>query len=183
MDVGRRKVLSGVVAASAIGLSGSAAGALTREPGATDDPSTSHGPAVAKPSGLVVIASNLRISSAGRAAPTPGESPLLSAELAIEGSDITGSLHGVCLVIGSPGGVGVAAPTSIETHHFVFPDGTLVGTGTASLDDSDDHFVVLGGTGAYAGASGSYAATERHLGLGGDGSAIYRFALLPQQGS
>ncbi len=96
---------------------------------------------------------------------------------------ISGTMHGVYLVIDSPGAVGASAPTSIETHYFAFPGGTLVGSGTASLDDAEDEFVVLGGTGAFAGIRGSYGAIQRPLGLGGDGTASYQFTFLTQQGS
>ena len=170
MGVDRRKVLAGFAAASAVGVTATAADGLVVN-GVSDDATESPH------SGLVVTAVNLRLSSTGKEFLGPGERALLSAELAIEGSDVVGSLHGVYLVIGSPGMVGVAAPTSIENHYFVFPNGTLVGTGTASLDDSPDDFVVVGGTGVFAGASGSYAAVQRPLGVGGDGTATYRFAI------
>ncbi len=175
MGIARRKILSGLVATSAVGFTGSAAGALTK--------GTSSGVLEVGLSELVVNASNLRLSSAGRAAPGLGESVLLSAELEVEALGLGGSMHGVYLVIDSPGKVGASAPTSIETHYFEFPGGTLVGSGTASLDDDDDQFVVLGGTGVFAGVRGSYAATQRPLGLGGDGIANYRFTFLTQQGS
>ena len=77
-----------------------------------------------------------------------------------------------------PGRVGFAAPTSLQTHHFVLPSGTLVGTGTGSHGETADAFVVVGGTGSFSGARGTYTALQRHLGLGGDGSGTYRLDLL-----
>lgn len=176
MTIERRQVLAGVLATASLGLTAAAAEALTvNEAGNGSD-------AAVRGSIVELRATELRIAGAGRAAPGVGESTLLSAALVAEGTGARGSLHGVRQVIASSGVVGVAAPTSIETHHFVFGDGTLVGTGTTSLDDNVDNFVVLGGTGIYAGASGSYTALQSHLGLGGNGSALYRFALLPTRG-
>jgi hypothetical protein len=175
MGIGRREILSGLVATSAVGFTTTAAGALTRK--------ESAGVLEVGLARLTVSGSNLRLSTAGRAAPGPGERVLLSAELEIEGLALSGTMHGDYLVIDSPGTVGTSAPTSIETHYFDFPGGSLVGSGTASLDDAEDQFVVLGGTGAFAGVRGSYAAIQRPVGLGGDGTAIYQFAFLTQQGS
>jgi hypothetical protein len=61
---------------------------------------------------------------------------------------------------------------------FVFPDGTIVGTGVASAGaQSEGHFAVVGGTGRYW-ASGVYLARPRHAELSGDGTArcIFTFA-------
>jgi hypothetical protein len=171
MNIHRRQVVAGALAASAVGLTASGVEASTSTSGLAP---------------LVVQATGLRLATAGRAAPPPGDSVVLNAALSADtpggGPARRGSLHGVYLVIDASGVVGTAAPTSIETHHFVFADGTIVGTGTASLDDSEDHFVIVGGTGAFAGASGSYTAVQRPLGLGGDGTATYRFAFASADG-
>lgn len=175
MGIGRREILSGLVATSAVGFTTTAAGALTKK----DSVGVLEGGLTT----LTVSGSNLRLSTAGRAAPSTGETVLLGAELEIEDLGLRGTMHGQLLVIDSPGRVGASAPTSIETHYFEFPGGTLVGSGTASLDDAEDQFVVLGGTGVFAGVRGSYAAIQRPVGLGGDGTASYQFTLLTQQGS
>ena len=62
-----------------------------------------------------------------------------------------------------------------ETHTFKLHDGSIFGTGTAGgLDGS---FAVLGGTGRYAGAQGTYVARQGHAELGGDGTAEFVFDL------
>jgi hypothetical protein len=43
----------------------------------------------------------------------------------------------------------------IEVQRFTFPDGTLIGMGSGGLDEVE--YAVVGGTGRFAGASGSYA--------------------------
>jgi hypothetical protein len=62
-----------------------------------------------------------------------------------------------------------------ETHTFKLRDGSIFGVGTAGgLDGS---FAVLGGTGRYAGARGTYSARQGHEALGGDGAAEFVFDL------
>jgi hypothetical protein len=62
-----------------------------------------------------------------------------------------------------------------ETHTFKLHDGSIFGTGTAGgLHGS---FAVLGGTGRYAGAQGTYVARQAHVELGGDGTAEFVFDL------
>ena len=64
---------------------------------------------------------------------------------------------------------------SVETHLFVFPEGTVAGSGTVTHAGRGT-FVVTGGTGRYAGARGSYTSTQSADAAGG-GAAEYRFAL------
>jgi hypothetical protein len=70
-------------------------------------------------------------------------------------------------------------PGSLELHTFVFPDGTIVGSGTASAGaDSQGDFAILGGTGRYLEARGSYVARQSYLDMGGDGSATFTLTLI-----
>ena len=62
-----------------------------------------------------------------------------------------------------------------ETHTFKLHDGTIFGTGTAA--GLEGTFAVVGGTGRYAGAHGTYVARQRHVELGGDGTAELVFDL------
>jgi len=62
-----------------------------------------------------------------------------------------------------------------ETHTFKLHDGSIFGTGvTGAVEGS---FAVLGGTGRYAGAQGTYVARQGHEELGGDGAAEFVFDL------
>ncbi len=69
-----------------------------------------------------------------------------------------------------------AAVSSLEIHTFALEDGTLHGLGTAARG-SEGHFVVLGGTGRYSSAQGSYRARQGVRDLGGNGSAEFHFTL------
>jgi hypothetical protein len=68
---------------------------------------------------------------------------------------------------------------SLELHTFVFPEGTIVGSGTASAAcASEGTFAIIGGTGRYLGARGSYVARQNHLEFGGDGTATFTLTLI-----
>ena len=69
-----------------------------------------------------------------------------------------------------------AAVSSLEIHTFHFEDGTIHGLGTA-LRGTAGSFTILGGTGRYAGVSGSYVATQRQREQGGNGTAEFQLKL------
>jgi hypothetical protein len=69
-----------------------------------------------------------------------------------------------------------AAASSLEIHAFNLDDGTIHGLGTATRG-AEGHFVVLGGTGRYAGARGTYVARQGSRELGGDGTAEFELDL------
>jgi hypothetical protein len=77
---------------------------------------------------------------------------------------------------GQGGARGVA---TLEQHTFILDGGTIVGSGagTQSLEVGDT-FAVVGGTGHYAGARGTYVARQRPLQFGGDGTAEFTITLL-----
>jgi hypothetical protein len=81
--------------------------------------------------------------------------------------------------LSTPGKAAHHEPGSLELHTFVFSDGTLIGSGVAnSAPDSEGQFAIVGGTGRYHGARGSYLASQRHIELGGDGSARFTLTLI-----
>lgn len=164
MQVDRRVLLGGAVAGTAV--------LLGRPATAASSPVAAGG----GPTAFAVVGRGLRFLS-GDGLPAVGQAAALSAELTEEASGLLGTLHGEYRALASPNLVGPNAPTSLETHHFVFPTGSLVGSGVATFDDTADEFAVIGGTGAFAGARGSYTAVQQPLGLGGDGSARYSFSL------
>ena len=74
------------------------------------------------------------------------------------------------------GGAAHPAQTErLELHTFKLRDGVIFGTGTAGR--LDGAFAILGGTGRYAGAQGTYVARQGHTELGGDGAAEFVFTL------
>jgi hypothetical protein len=58
-------------------------------------------------------------------------------------------------------------------HRLDLGDGGLIAVGPGNLDDAQ--FVIVGGTGRYLGASGTYHAVQRPRGRGGDGTATFTF--------
>jgi hypothetical protein len=63
-------------------------------------------------------------------------------------------------------------------HHFNLTDGTIIGMGTTQdFRDAESVHAILGGTGRYEGASGSYVARQSPLDLGGDGTAKFDFTI------
>ena len=67
------------------------------------------------------------------------------------------------------------ADAGVEMHTFVFPEGTIVGMGTSLFGEAA--FAIVGGTGIYAGAQGSYVATQRLREQGGNGTADINMTL------
>lgn len=74
------------------------------------------------------------------------------------------------------------AMSSLEIHTFALGDGTIHGLGSA-LRGEAGHFVILGGTGRYAGATGSYVARQQPRELGGDGAAEFHLTLTGREGT
>jgi hypothetical protein len=112
--------------------------------------------------------------------PARGDRLVASGDLhASPGGDKVGEFHAAVFSLAAPGEVGPAGAGSLELHTIVLPEGSIIGTGTASPDpERDDTFAVLGGTGRFAGARGSYVARQRYRELGGDGTAELTLHLL-----
>jgi hypothetical protein len=69
-----------------------------------------------------------------------------------------------------------SAASSLELHTFTLTAGTIHGLGAVARG-AEGHFVVLGGTGRFTGARGSYVARQRARELGGDGTAEFHLTL------
>ncbi len=111
--------------------------------------------------------------------PQPGEPVSLYG--ALEG-DAGGHFYSTSIFVGAPLGDGPQAASYVESHHFNLEEGTIVGSGTWHVAGTS-RFAVIGGTGRYANASGSYEAVQRPLELGGDGTAEFTFNLTLPGGS
>jgi hypothetical protein len=127
---------------------------------------------------------NWQISSQSRQAgefPTAAEHMLISGELldGPEGSRL-GDFYATYFGLSRPGHTGADGSSSLQTHTFNLRDGTLVGTGTGTPAlDTEDTFAVIGGTGRYTGARGSYVARQSPAQFGGDGTAMFTITLVP----
>lgn len=109
------------------------------------------------------------------AAPMRGDRLTLHGRLAHRpGGRPVGELHGASLALRGPGSDGSNAER-LELHTFKLDAGTIIGSGTSAALEGE--FAILGGTGRYAGARGTYTARHHRRELGGDGSAEFRFTL------
>ena len=125
---------------------------------------------------LTLHGRNLHLHAPERQAgelPHKGDRHTAYAEL-LDGPEgaVTGHFSAAHLSLDSP----FAAASSLEIHTFDLPGGTIHGLGSA-VRGADGNFVVLGGTGRYAGATGSYVASRRPRELGGDGTAEFHLTL------
>lgn len=108
--------------------------------------------------------------------PKPGDRLAVTGELLGSRGQKIGEFYASSIFVGAPHGDTPAAASYVETHHFNLPGGTLVGSGTWHVNGGS-RFAIVGGTGRYAGASGSYQAEQRPIQMGGDGSASFTFTL------
>jgi hypothetical protein len=107
-----------------------------------------------------------------------GRGELLDQPLGANGRNI-GHFFSTYYQLNAPGKVAAHEPGSLELHTFVLPEGTIFGSGVASAScGSDGQFAVIGGTGRYLGARGSYVAHQSYADFGGGGTASFVFTLL-----
>lgn len=112
--------------------------------------------------------------------PAPGERSASFGQLfsGPDRSEKTGEFYASSFQFGAPFGQGEFAANAMEMHHFNLADGTIVGMGTVgSFHDTQSVHAIIGGTGRYEGAAGSYLARQSPLDLGGDGTAEFRFTM------
>jgi hypothetical protein len=104
--------------------------------------------------------------------PAKGERLTAYADLFDRGSGKkVGQFSSALFALGMPATAG-----SLELHSFNLEDGTILGLGSAARD-GESAFAVVGGTGRYAGARGTYTASLRPRERAGNGTAEFRLAL------
>jgi hypothetical protein len=86
---------------------------------------------------------------------------------------VVGQFSSALLTQNSPFAAGLS---SLEIHTFALKDGTIHGLGAVARG-AEGNFVILGGTGRYAGARGSYVARQNTRELGGNGTAEFHLTL------
>ena len=133
----------------------------------------------AKAAGLAVGVDALVVYApvaAGAAQPLPvrGERRTLVTELFDRpGGTSVGSLYGAGFLLHGPAAAAATGVHGLELHTFALAEGTIVGSGTAG--EHEGVFAVLGGTGRWSGARGSYS--TRRLETPAGPAAEFRFAL------
>jgi hypothetical protein len=110
--------------------------------------------------------------------PKRGDLVSIAGRLASEmGGEPVGEFYASVLHLDTSAGHGPYASAQQETHTFHLPGGTLVGLGT-TVAGQDGAFAIVGGTGRYAGVTGSYIGRQSPLDIGGDGTAEFTFTLI-----
>jgi hypothetical protein len=166
----RRQMLKSslALAAGAVGI-----GAARKAMGSGgSDPPAPPRPAGRMPKGMTLSGRDVHAVAAGRPAghgPVAGERTALSGKLVDDSGAAIGDFFVSSTTFGSPLD---DAPSTVESHTFRLPDGTIHGMGTADAG-RDSVFAIVGGTGRYLGARGSYTARHMPIELGGDGSAAF----------
>ena len=175
MGTNRREVLKSALLTTAVGIGAAGASGLT----------TLDGAAQPKPGEQIVLYGvRWQITSQDL---KRGELPPAGIRMQVRGELYdkpsggrkTGDFFATYHRLSTPGKAAHHEPGSLELHTFVFSDGTLIGSGVAnSALESEGQFAIVGGTGRYHGAGGSYLATQRHVEFGGDGSALFTLTLI-----
>ena len=88
-----------------------------------------------------------------------------------------GEFFSTLFAVDSPFAPTTAGATGLEYHSFNLQDGTILGLGTGAAG-GESVFAIVGGTGRYAGARGTYVADQRPRELGGNGTAEFRLTLV-----
>jgi len=149
-------------AAGAIGLGAARAQAATPRAAGTE---------------LVLYGRNVHLShpsKRGGQVPESGDRHSTYGELLDRpGGQVVGHFTAAHLTQASPFAAG---SSSLEVHTFHLDGGTIHGLGAVTRG-ADGHFVVLGGTGRYAGVTGSYVARIGARELGGNGTATFDLTL------
>jgi len=109
--------------------------------------------------------------------PSKGDSYSVYGELlASPEGDKCGEFYAACLAIDSPFQVTGQGIGSLEIHTLVLAEGSIVAMGAGGGPERS--FAIVGGTGKYTGARGSYTANQDTYGLGGRGTAAFKLKLL-----
>ena len=103
----------------------------------------------------------------------PGDRSTVHGQL-LAGDRVVGSFIGSRLAAPSQSG-GLDADASLELHTFTLEGGTILGMGSALPGAGT--FAIVGGSGTYANARGSYTAEQQSYELGGNGSASFVLTL------
>jgi hypothetical protein len=100
-----------------------------------------------------------------------GERGTIYGDLVDPTGKAVGQFYGSRMAVQSSIGGPMEVDGSLELHTFRLEGGTLLGIG--SMIAGESIFAIAGGTGRYAGSSGTYVAEQRIRELGGDGTAEF----------
>jgi len=113
----------------------------------------------------------------GAAVPTHGDRMAMYGEfLDAEGGRKVGEFYATCFCVDSPFGANPFAAANVEMHTLNLEGGSIIGMGSAGATENE--YAIVGGTGRFLGARGSYVARQRPWELGGDGTAEFVITLM-----
>lgn len=118
-------------------------------------------------------------SSGQRKARAVGDSYLITGALSGQAGGVPDGQFFATATVVSRTHLADTSVTSLQTHTFVLPTGTLTGCSVLTLSGAG-HCPITGGTGEYHGAQGSYAVQQDTDSFQG-GTATYTFSLLPEK--
>lgn len=107
--------------------------------------------------------------------PSKGDAYSVYGELLDASGVKVGDFMATCTAIDSPFEITGQGVGSIETQTLNLRDGSIIGVGAGT--GATRAYAIVGGTGKYAGARGSYTATIDAHGLGGSGAAAFEITL------
>jgi hypothetical protein len=153
---------------------------------AAASPSAAPPPPATTATTLVLQARGLRALPMGGRPGAPverGERLTLHADLLDgAGGGPAGTLTGVSHCTASPLSSDQSPVGAVEMHTLALHDGTIFAMGTSpAVAAGTAAFAVVGGTGRYAGARGSYLAEQQTDAAGGHGCARYTLTLIPAE--
>jgi hypothetical protein len=150
----KRGAIGAVGAAAAVVVSGNAKGAA---PVATAGERT-----------IRFLGRGWHTDTAGKV-PAKGDRYAVYGELYEASGAKAGEFYSMAVGIDSPFQLTGAGLGSIEVHTLNLAGGTIVGIGAGG--GAERSYAIVGGTGKFAGARGTYVARQDTYGLGGDGKA------------
>jgi hypothetical protein len=107
--------------------------------------------------------------------PSKGDAYSVYGELLDASGVKVGDFMATCTAIDSPFEITGQGIGSIETQTLNLRDGSIIGMGAGT--GATRAYAIVGGTGKYASARGSYTATIDTYGLGGSGAAAFEITL------
>ena len=170
-SAGRRTILKrGAIGAASVAAIAVAAG--------TQSSPQRAAPAIAASGSQTIrlVGRSWHADSAKAALPGKGDRYAVYGELLNPAGDKVGEFFSQNVGVDSPFQLTGEGVGSFEIHTLSLPEGTIVGVGVGGGQERS--YAIVGGTGKYAGARGSYLARQDTYGLGGDGKAELLLTLL-----